>query len=149
MIIVDLLTMKQITKKRDSDNPSVYYLDPIQDKYNNKYVDDPNVIAIFNNKRYHIKMSDYYDGNIENANVFDIDKDEFIEQFTGDYVFINKGEQAVNFYVRNIKTGGVTILAKNDYIAWSSRIYGDYLVWTVNRGRKDSQYTNVCYAKIK
>lgn len=44
---------------------------------------------------------------------------------------------------------GKRVKLSDNYVVGSFQNFGDFICWTINRGRKDSQYTNVCYAKIK
>lgn len=44
---------------------------------------------------------------------------------------------------------GMRVKLSDNYVVGSFQNFGDFICWTINRGRKDSQYANVCYAKIK
>ncbi len=44
---------------------------------------------------------------------------------------------------------GKRTLISDKYLIGSFKNNGDFICWTIDRGRKDSQYTNVCFAKIK
>jgi hypothetical protein len=44
---------------------------------------------------------------------------------------------------------GKRVKLSDRYVVGSFQNYSEFICWTINRGCKDNQYTNVCYAKIK
>ena len=50
--------------------------------------------------------------------------------------------------ILNIKTGKTILLEKADNLKMPL-IMGDYLFWEVDRGRKNLEFSNICFAKLK
>lgn len=121
--------------------------------------DDPEIFIKLNGIYTRIKSSDYLSGKWDKGLKLKskISDNETI-QILDDHRYIISETKVVTGTVIKVHMGTLTLLddstgkrtlISDKYLIGSFENYGDFICWTIDRGRKDSQYTNVCYAKIK